>query len=424
MWSTTRFFIAIAAVCFWAGCPSSEDGLTSAPDESGRAGLDASAAGTGGGDPIGDAGGSTDTTGQDRSGGLDTGSAVTGGVDAAGDRSDGADVVLDDAAGFDVVDIVDIVDLGTIDMTPDGGPMAYDAGLICCSGLDPRCDGTKLPSGDGTSPGQFTVSADDPTVTDTITGLVWQREGLGARPGCTGGTTCTWDEAQSYCSGLSLGGATDWRLPSVKELRSIVDFTQAPVALDPIAFPHTSTSYIFWTANPSAESVNNAWGVLLGNGSYSQFRRIDSYSVRCVRAPRCAPAARYVVLEDGLVRDEITQRVWQRDGAGSRTGCTGTVERTCTWAEARSYCETLVLGGFDDFRLPTAKEMDSLVDFAVPPMGPTIDGAAFPNTPTDPTTDKFWSSTTYEGHAWCTYFYDGSSLAYDLTDYGRVRCVR
>jgi hypothetical protein len=45
-------------------------------------------------------------------------------VDAAGDRSDGAEGVLDDAAG------VDVVDVGTIDMTTDGGPMAYDAGLM------------------------------------------------------------------------------------------------------------------------------------------------------------------------------------------------------------------------------------------------------------------------------------------------------
>jgi len=315
-------------------------------------------------------------------------------------------------------------------IVPQIVPPAADAGLTCCSGLDPRCDGTKLPSGDGTSAGQFTAKAGDPIVTDTITGLVWQRDGAGARPGCAGGTTCTWDEAQTYCSGLSLGGATDWRLPSVKELRTIVDFTQDPVALDPIAFPHTSYSYVYWTANPSAESVNNAWGILIGNGNYSQFRRIDSYNVRCVRGSRCAPPVRYTVLEGGLVRDGITQLMWQRDGAGPRTGCTGPEGRTCTFAEARTYCEDLVLGGFDDFRMPTAKEMDSLVDFTVPPMGPTIDGAAFPNTPTDPQADRFWSSTTgwepttSQPFAWCTYFYNGDSLGYPLSFTGRVRCVR
>jgi hypothetical protein len=287
-----------------------------------------------------------------------------------------------------------------------------------------------LPSGDGTNPGQFTAEADDPIVTDTITGLVWQRDGTGARPGCAGGTTCTWDEAQAYCSELSLAGATDWRLPSVKELRTIVDFTRGPLAIDPVAFPHTSSGNLFWTANLSAESANNAWGILFSNGHYTQFRRIGSYDVRCVRGPRCAPPVRYTVLEGGLVRDGITQRVWQRDGAGTRTGCTGPEGRTCTFAEARTYCEDLVLGGFDDFRLPTAKEMDSLVDFTVSPMGPTLDTAAFPNTPTDPQTDKFWSSTTgwepttNQPFAWCTYFYYGGSLGYHLTDYGRVRCVR
>ena len=61
------------------------------------------------------------------------------------------------------------------------------ANTICCDGSNESCDGTRLPSGDGTNPGEFVVSSDGSTVTDSITGLVWQADGSGTRTGCSGG---------------------------------------------------------------------------------------------------------------------------------------------------------------------------------------------------------------------------------------------
>ncbi len=315
--------------------------------------------------------------------------------------------------------------------TPD--TLASDAGRdstgldgddnICCDGTDPQCDGSRLPAGSSTNPGQFVVSADGQIVTDTITEMLWQRDGTGPRPGCAGVSACTWDEAQAYCADLSLGGYTDWRLPHVKELRTIVDFSQDPVALDPVAFPHTVMGYFFWTADILAGSADNAWGVMFGNGAYSIFRRADTYNVRCVRGSHCAPAVRFVV-DGALVRDAMTQRVWQRDGSGGRTGCSGPDARTCTWDEARTYCEDLVLGGFDDFRLPTIKELDSLVNFTAAPHTPAIDAVTFPDTPTGSSRDSFWSSTAYDEGAWCTDFSNAESFGYPWTFYQRVRCVR
>ena len=438
MRSTARFLVIAAAVCLGAGCSNNEN-LAELPG--GESEIDAGVGEAGSADSLKAADMLTIDTGAN-------GDAMETGIDAGG-----ADAALDsagpwdsarasDSAGvtcstcgidapMDVSSVLDTARLtdsaGLDDAGADGEGMvcslACPVGTRCCDGTDPRCDGTKVPAGDSTNPGQFVVSADGQMVTDTITGLVWQREGTGARPGCSGATACTWGEAQTYCADLSLGGFTDWRLPHVKELRSIVDFTQDPVALDPVAFPHTAYGYFYWTADPSSESVDNAWGVLFGNGSYSLFRRIDQWNVRCVRGSRCAPTVRFVV-EGGLVRDTLTQRVWQRDAAGPRTGCTGTDTRTCTWDEAHAYCENLVVDGFDDFRLPTTRELDSLVDFSVPPMGPTIDATAFPDTPTDPSTDAFWSSTMIDEEAWRTYFYNGETLGEPLTSYARVRCIR
>jgi hypothetical protein len=74
-----------------------------------------------------------------------------------------------------------------------------------------------------------------------------------------------------------------------------------------------------------------------------------------------------------------------------------------------------------DFRLPTAKEMDSLVDPRVPEPGPTIDAIAFPDTPVDA---NFWTSTLNGANAWTTDFRDGTTLGPYQSDHARVRCVR
>jgi len=155
----------------------------------------------------------------------------------------------------------------------------------CCNGSVQTCDATRLPSGDGTNAGEFVVSSDGLTVTDTITGLVWQSDGSGTRVGSTGGTnalTCNWYEAQSYCAGLMLGGLTGWRLPARSELITIVDFTKASPAIDVTAFPSTPSDN-FWTSSPYAGSSGYAWYVGFSNGG-SYVSVVGSYNwVHCVR---------------------------------------------------------------------------------------------------------------------------------------------
>ena len=154
----------------------------------------------------------------------------------------------------------------------------------CCDGSNESCDGTKLPSGDGTNSGEFVVSADGLTVTDTITGLVWQRDGSGTRTGCSGSDklTCTWEEARAYCASLTLGGVSGWRLPARMELLTIVDFTTTDPPIDPTAFPNTPADH-FWTSSAYAGSASDAWGIFFAEGQLVVYDRSNTYYVRCVR---------------------------------------------------------------------------------------------------------------------------------------------
>jgi len=135
----------------------------------------------------------------------------------------------------------------------------------------------------GTKPGQFVVS-DSLIVTDTITGLVWQRDGSGTRTGCSGSgnLTCTWAEAKAYCASLTLGGLTGWRLPGRTELLTILDRTKRGPAIDQTAFPSTPSDW-FWTSSPLAGSSSLAWSVNFNFGYTSYLDVSGAIYVRCVR---------------------------------------------------------------------------------------------------------------------------------------------
>jgi hypothetical protein len=119
----------------------------------------------------------------------------------------------------------------------------------------------------------FTVTGDS-TVTDHKTGLVWQQS--------AGTTRYTWESAISYCESLTLGSKSDWRLPNIKELGSIVDPSGRYQAIDSTAFPSTSYSY-YWSSTTSVNNTSNAWNVHFYYGYMGSYRKTSSDSVRCVR---------------------------------------------------------------------------------------------------------------------------------------------
>jgi hypothetical protein len=131
-------------------------------------------------------------------------------------------------------------------------------------------------------PGRYTFDTAG-VVYDTLTKLSWQRELPSSySPSCAAGTDCTAEEAKTYCSKLSLGGMTGWRLPTRAELLTIADRTETDPAIDREAFPGTPSDW-FWTSSPRAGSSGNVWHVYFDSGS--SYYNGTSYAnrVRCVR---------------------------------------------------------------------------------------------------------------------------------------------
>ena len=101
------------------------------------------------------------------------------------------------------------------------------------------------------------------TVTDTATGLIWQQDGLRDLHGIY--VKMTWKEALAYCEALGLGNKTDWRLPTIKELVSLVDTSRYNPAIDTTCFPNAALSdYVSSTTHApvtsGAKYVNFAYG--------------------------------------------------------------------------------------------------------------------------------------------------------------------
>ncbi len=117
-------------------------------------------------------------------------------------------------------------------------------------------------------------SAGSKTVVDQGTGLEWQKS--------DDATPRNWQNALAYCEDLSLDSRTDWRLPNIRELKSIVDIGRFYPAVDP-AF--TSQLAYYWSATTVTNCpTTSAWTVSSANGDDNWYDKSKSYYVRCVRA--------------------------------------------------------------------------------------------------------------------------------------------
>jgi len=119
--------------------------------------------------------------------------------------------------------------------------------------------------------GRYTMTGG--TVFDTKTKLTWQQTLPAAK--------YVWAAAKTYCQTLSLAG-TGWRLPTRKELQTIVDYSQSNPSIDPTAFPATPAG-AFWSSSPVAGSPTVAWSIYFIIGLTYSFVMTDPNEVRCVR---------------------------------------------------------------------------------------------------------------------------------------------
>ena len=131
--------------------------------------------------------------------------------------------------------------------------------------------------------GRYVVNDAAKTVSDKVTGLTWQRE-----PPITGGDGTgrfQWATAKTWCADLVLAGQSDWRLPGIVELRTLVRSKTTGTSIDSVAFPNTPVSGTssYWSATPFQGGSSGAWNVNFSNG-YSDYSLVTNNGrVRCVR---------------------------------------------------------------------------------------------------------------------------------------------
>lgn len=257
----------------------------------------------------------------------------------------------------------------------------------------------------------------DGTVTDLVTGLMWQQDP---------GPKKTYAEAVSGASTLTLGGYSDWRLPSIKELYSLIQFS----GVDPSVPPGTPLSqltpfidsnfFVFHYGDTTAGeriidsqywSATNYVATTMG-GDHSVFGvnfadgRIKSYPkqtmtgankqyVLYVREHSGYGINAFVDNGDSTVTDTATSLMWAKYDAGQ----TMNWESALAWVQGRNSMHYL---GYSDWRLPTVKELESIVDYSKAPAttnSPAID-SVFICTPITNEAGQsdygcYWSSTTH-----------------------------
>lgn len=245
------------------------------------------------------------------------------------------------------------------------------------------------------------------TVRDSRTGLTWEQ--------ADNKEWLNWEDACDYCDTLALGGYSDWRLPSVDELRTIVDHTELNMAMSSVYQGYSaSRSQIYWTATEyaghSATPAHYAWGISFYSGSVHPRYKPYYHSIRCVRGPA------YVPFEPsdegpGIVRNTVSGLLWQNDQVVVRS-----------FDEAQTYCQELTLGG-QEWRLPNISELQEIVDYSA--LRPAVNSAFIGTTQNT----LFWSKTDYAGSVgqknWTVNFENGSVFGdSDLNGKTFSNCVR
>jgi hypothetical protein len=195
----------------------------------------------------------------------------------------------------------------------------------------------------------------------------------------------TWDKAKTYSDTLTLGGYSDWRLPTSHELFNLLDHSVNP-ALNAAYFPTTEAEY-WWSITPMAGNIATVWAANTGGGigPHPKTETLSAggtkrFHARCVRGT--SATGTFTDNGNGTATDMLTGLTW---------GQQETVEMT--WEEALSFCEKLAYGGYTDWRLPNIKELRSISDDQL--AKPSVSTTLFPRA----TAGSYWSSTTESRHS-------------------------
>jgi hypothetical protein len=307
-----------------------------------------------------------------------------------------------------------------------------------------------VPAQDATYMGFEAHYADngDATVSDLVTGLMWQQS-----PDTDGNGTIdasdklTYTEALAAAASLELAGYNDWRLPTIKELYSLIMF----YGVDPSGFNGSSeglvpfidtdyfdfaygdtgageriidaqyassTKYVSTTmhGDETLFGVNFADGRIKGYGLFMPFNpgAEKTFYVICVRGNTSYGQNTFIDNGDGTISDEATGLMWMQSDNGE----------ALDWQQALRFAEGFEWAGYYDWRLPNAKELQSIVDYSRSPestasaaIDPLFSCTEISNEAGQPDYPCYWSSTTHvnmsaQAGAYAAYVCFGRAMGY------------
>ena len=315
---------------------------------------------------------------------------------------------------------------GTVNLPKTGQTKCYDS-----AGLEIPCAGTgqdgEIQAGVAWPEPIFTDNGDG-TMTDNLTGLMWTKNG-----NLPNGTK-TWEQALDYCNNLTLAGYSDWRLPNVNELESLVNANEANIAnwLNAQVFTDVQADY-YWSSTTNAGFEKSAWSIYMQDGQVYSYKKSNKNYVWSVRAGQSGnpdpsypaniwrtgqmvsyysgddgdlqrgvswPTPRFTNHGDGTVTDNLTGLMWTQNAfAPGPESCYPGNE--WQWQPALDFVVCINSNGFlgfSDWRLPNRKEFHSITDFS------QYDHALPAEYPFSNVYDfNYWSSTTNVNkmvHAW------------------------
>jgi len=314
----------------------------------------------------------------------------------------------------------------------------------------------------------------DGTITDKVTGLMWQK-GENER--------MNWYEALRYCQEMRLAGYTDWRLPNIKELNTILDLSYKDgwwyfkdffpaEGLQPPLLHYFSSSvfektyawvtnfcfgYDGYYANKNTRLLFRAVrNVAPPEKARGQFKLPDTGQTLCyddegkqIKVPERGESfygqdgmlkihpLSFVKLREGgrelaqdatweqgwrMVLDNNTGLIWE--AKSPHPGDVTYKASRYNWLDAQAYVERLNKqnhGGFSDWRLPNREELRTIVNYAG--VIPAVNREYFPNV----LADFYWSKDPYAADpklVWGIYFAYGCSICYLLETPYLVQAVR
>ena len=280
----------------------------------------------------------------------------------------------------------------------------------------------------------YAISGDGLTVYDNVTGLTWTRDAdVDGDGDIDVDDKLTFDAAPGYADTLNaqnFGGYNDWRVPSIKESYSLMDFRGTDPIVegsDPNALtPFIDTDYFLFaygdmdageriidsqwvTTTLSLDTVMDGqtamFGVNFADGRIKGYGLTGgkTFYVRLCRGNTDYGINNFVDNGDGTVTDLATSLMWSQDDSGD--GVNFGPRSGMTWVDALAWVEQKnaeYYVGHDDWRMPNAKELQSIVDYSRAP-GATSSAAIDPIFNITQITNEggevdypwFWTGTTH-----------------------------